>query len=66
MIFQPNGSGLTVGEEYEVKNDGAPPQAYFRNDGNFEMTLPENAELKQIAASGPSGMPVVQAPIDKG
>ena len=66
VIFQPNGSGLTVGEEYEVKNDGAPPQAYFRNDGNFEMTLPENAELKQIAASGPSGMPVVQAPIDKG
>jgi len=66
VIFQPNGSSLTVGEEYEVKNDAAPPQAYFRSDGNFEMTLPDRAELKQIAASGPSGMPVVQAPIDKG
>jgi hypothetical protein len=33
---------------------------------NFDVTLPEMAELKQIAASGPSGMPVVQAPIDKG
>src|SRR5262245_1608696 len=66
VIFQPNGATLIVGEEYGVKNDSAPPQAYFRADGNFEVSLPENAELKQIAASGPSGMPVVQAPIDKG
>ena len=66
VIFQPNGSNLIVGEEYAVKNESAPPQAYFRADGNFELTLPEMAELKQIAASGPSGMPVVQAPIDKG
>ena len=66
LIFQPNGANLIVGEEYGVKNDSAPPQAYFRADGNFEVSLPENAELKQIAASGPSGMPVVQAPIDKG
>src|SRR5262245_27101391 len=66
VIFQPNGANLIVGEEYGVKNDSAPPQAYFRADGNFELSLPENAELKQIAASGPSGMPVVQAPIDKG
>jgi hypothetical protein len=66
IIFQPNGSSLIVGEEYGVKNDATPPQAYFRTDGNFELLLPEMAELKQIAASGPSGMPVVQAPIDKG
>ena len=66
IIFQPNGSSLIVGEEYGVKNDSTPPQAYFRTDGNFELLLPEMAELKQIAASGPSGMPVVQAPIDKG
>jgi hypothetical protein len=66
IIFQPNGASLIVGEEYAVKNDSTPPQAYFRADGNFDITLPEMAELKQIAASGPSGMPVVQAPIDKG
>src|SRR5215470_11671033 len=66
IIFQPNGSSLIVGEEYGVKNDATPPQAYFRTDGNFELLLPEMAELKQIAASGPSGMPVVQAPIEKG
>jgi hypothetical protein len=66
VIFQPNGASLMVGEEYGVKNDSKPPQAFFKVDGNFEVALPDNAELKQIAASGPSGMPVVQAPIDKG
>ena len=66
VIFQPNGESLIVGEEYGVKNESNPPQAYFRTDGNFEAVLPEKAELKQIAAAGPSGMPVVQAPIDKG
>jgi len=66
VIFQPNGATLVVGEEYGVKNDSRPPQAFFRSDGNFEAVLPDKAELKQIAAAGPSGMPVVQAPIDKG
>jgi hypothetical protein len=66
VIFQPNGATLIVGEEYGVKNDSKPPQAFFRTEGNFEAMLPDKAELKQIAASGPSGMPVVQAPIDKG
>jgi hypothetical protein len=66
VIFQPNGTTLIVGEEYGVKNESNPPQAFFRTEGNFDLALPENAELKQIAASGPSGMPVVQAPIDKG
>jgi hypothetical protein len=66
VIFQPNGASLIVGEEYGVRNSTSPPQAYFRADGNFEFTLPEKAQLKQIAASGPSGMPVVQAPIEKG
>ena len=66
VIFQPTGDKLLVGEEYGVKNDSQPPQAYFKVAGNFEAALPLGAELKQIAASGPSGMPVVQAPIDKG
>ena len=66
VIFQPNGATLEVGEEYAIKNDSQPPQAYFRPDGNFEIALPEGAALKQIAAQGPSGMPVVQAPIDRG
>jgi hypothetical protein len=66
VIFQPNGATLTVGEEYGIDNKSQPPQAYFRADGNFEFVLPDNAKLQQVAASGPAGMPVVQAPIDKG
>jgi hypothetical protein len=66
VIFQPNGATLEVGEEYAIKNDSQPAQAYFRPDGNFEIALPDGASLKQIAAQGPSGMPVVQAPIDRG
>ena len=65
VVFQPNGSTLIVGEEYEVENKSQPPQAYFRGDGNFDFSLPEKARLQQVAASGPTGMPVVQAPIDK-
>jgi hypothetical protein len=66
VIFQPSGATLEVGEEYAIKNESHPAQAYFRPDGNFEIALPDGASLKQIAAQGPSGMPVVQAPIDRG
>jgi hypothetical protein len=66
VIFQPSGATLEVGEEYAIRNDSQPAQAYFRPDGNFEIALPDGASLKQIAAQGPSGMPVVQAPIDRG
>jgi hypothetical protein len=65
VIVQPNGSNLTVGEEYSVQNNSSPPQAYFRADGSFEFALPEKGQLQQAAAWGPSGMPVVQATIDK-
>jgi hypothetical protein len=65
VFFQPSGANLTVAEEYSIQNNSQPPQAYFRPDGNFEFIIPDNAKLQQVAASGPTGMPVVQAPIDK-
>jgi hypothetical protein len=65
VFFQPNSTTLIVGEEYSLQNDTKPPEAYFRADGNFEFSVPDNAQLQQVAASGPAGMPVVQAPIDK-
>jgi hypothetical protein len=65
VFFQPNGTTLIVGEEYSIQNNSTPPQAYFRSDGNFDFALPKQAKLQQVAASGPSGMPVVQAPIEK-
>jgi hypothetical protein len=65
VVLQPNGSTLIVGEEYSIQNNSKPPQAYFRADGNFEFAVPDKAQLQQTAAWGPSGMPVVQATIDK-
>src|SRR2546421_3206443 len=65
VIFQPNGATLNVGEEYQIENKSQPPVAYFRSDGTFEFALPEKGQLQQVAAAGPAGMPVVQAPIDK-
>ena len=66
IIFQPNGASLTVAEQLLVRNDTKPPVAFFRADGNFQFSLPEKAELKQVAAAGPAGMPVTQTPIEKG
>src|SRR6266851_5279734 len=65
VIFQPNGATLIVGEEYQIENKSQPPVAYFRSEGSFDFALPEKAQLQQVAAAGPAGMPVVQLPIDK-
>jgi hypothetical protein len=65
VVLQPNGEKLVIGEEYAVENNAEPPQAFYRADGSFEITLPANATLQQVAAAGPAGMPVVQAPIEK-
>jgi hypothetical protein len=65
VVFQPNGPTLIVAEEYEIENKSQPPVAYYRADGNFDFTLPEKGALQQVAASGPSGMLVVQLPLDK-
>src|SRR5580700_1961235 len=66
LVFQPNGDKLMVGEEYSVQNNTNPPAAFFKQDGNFEFTIPEGAELDQVSTFGPSGMPVRQGTIDKG
>jgi hypothetical protein len=66
LVFQPNGDKLMVGEEYAIQNNSNPPAAYFKQDGNFEFTIPPGAELDQVSTFGPSGMPVRQGTIDKG
>jgi len=65
IVFQPNGAMLKVGEEYQVENKSQPPYAYFRSDGTFDFALPDKAELQGVQATGPSGMPLTQLPIDK-
>jgi hypothetical protein len=66
LVFQPNGDKLMVGEEYSIQNTSTPPAAYFKQDGDFEFTLPTGADLDQVSTFGPSGMPVKQGTIDKG
>lgn len=65
VIFQPNGSTMIVGEEYQIENKTQPPVALYRSEGSFDFALPEKGQLQQVAAAGPAGMPVVQLPIDK-
>ena len=66
IVFQPNGDKLMVGEEYSIQNNSNPPAAYFKQNGDFEFTIPQGAELDQVSTFGPSGMPVRQGTIDKG
>jgi hypothetical protein len=66
LVFQPNADKLMVGEEFSVQNNSNPPAAYFKQEGNFEFTIPQGAELDQVSTFGPSGMPVRQGTIDKG
>jgi hypothetical protein len=66
LVFQPNGDKLMVGEEYSIQNNSNPPAAYFKQDGNFEFTIPQGAQLDQVSTFGPMGMPVRQGTIDKG
>jgi hypothetical protein len=63
VIVQPNGATLLVGEEFEITNASKPPGAYGKE---FEFAIPEGAELAQVSAWGPAGMPVVQGTINRG
>ena len=66
IVFQPNGTDLTVGEEFNIQNSTSPPMAFYRADGSFVFSLPDGAQLNDVSAVGGSGMPVVQNPVDKG
>jgi hypothetical protein len=66
IIFQPDGERLLVGEEYTIQNQTHPPVAFYKEAGTFEFQLAQGAQLSQVSAWGPSGMPVVVGTIDKG
>ncbi|MGB6430058.1 MAG: hypothetical protein WBF06_05700 [Candidatus Acidiferrales bacterium] len=65
VVFQPNGNSLIVGEEYSIENQSQPPAAFYDQKGDFEFMIPDGAQLSQVSAWGPSGMPVVQGTIDR-
>lgn len=66
VVVQPNGAVLLVGEEYTIENRTSPPKAFWNEQGSFEFELPAGADLGEVGAAGPSGMPVVQGTIGKG
>jgi hypothetical protein len=66
IILQPSSSGLSVGEIYDIQNNTQPPQAYYRDNGSFEFSVPKGAQVSDVSASDSSQMPVKQATIDKG
>lgn len=66
IVLQPKDTNLLVGEEYTIENQTQPPVAYYLKSGTFRFLLPQGAQMNQVTASGPSGMPVVQGTIDQG
>ena len=66
VFLQPSTSSISVGEEYTLDNKSQPPEAFYRDDGTFAYSIPEGAQLHDVSAQGPAGMPVIQSPIDKG
>ncbi len=66
IYFQPEGSTLLVGEEFEVENQSTPPKAYFNPQGDFEFRIPEGAQLGDVSVQGPEKMPVTQGTIARG
>ena len=61
----PGGSGLSVVENFFVKNESSPPRTQF-SDRPFEFYLPAGAVVAGSAALGPGGMPVQAAPVPLG
>jgi hypothetical protein len=66
MIFQPEGAKLRVGVEFLLQNRSNPPATYADSKGTFLFEIPPGAQLGQVSASGPAGMPLTQGTIDKG
>jgi hypothetical protein len=66
IYFQPDGTNLLVGEEYDIQNKSKPPVAFFKTTGNFEFQIPEGANMEEVRASGPEGMDTVQGTMNQG
>jgi 5-hydroxyisourate hydrolase-like protein (transthyretin family) len=65
LIFQPSGGRLLVGEDFVIENATNPPTTYANSKGTFEFELPVGAQLGQVSASSPGGMPTTQGTMDR-
>ncbi|HET9695333.1 MAG TPA: hypothetical protein VFP40_00620 [Terriglobales bacterium] len=57
MRVQADGGQLQILELVAVKNDSKPPRT-LAGDHTYEVYLPEGAEINQVIAQGPGGMPI--------
>jgi hypothetical protein len=66
MRLQADGNNLQVLELIAIKNDSKPPRAVMA-DRSYAFYIPESAQVDQIIAQAPGGMPVNTQPVaDKG
>jgi len=65
IIFQPNGSRLLVGEEFQIQNETNPPATYANAKGTFEFGIPDGAQIGQVSTTAPGSLPVTQGTIDR-
>jgi hypothetical protein len=65
MRLQADGGNLQVLELIALKNDSKPPRA-LSSDRSYEFYLPSGAQLDQMIAQGPGGMPVNISPNPEG
>ncbi|HET9401831.1 MAG TPA: carboxypeptidase-like regulatory domain-containing protein [Candidatus Acidoferrales bacterium] len=66
IVFQPQGTTLLIGEEYDIQNQSSPPKAYFKLDGDFSFSIPAGAQLNDVSAAGPERMPTTQGTMPRG
>jgi hypothetical protein len=43
---------------YAISNQSQPPRTLFSDKGNFEIVLPDGAEIESAEAKGPGGQPI--------
>ena len=65
MRIEADSNLLRVIEMLSVNNASSPPRTQIGGK-NFEVVLPEGAEIQQSIAAGPNGMPVTSAPVPTG
>lgn len=63
--FQGNAGTLQVVQFYVVRNQSQPAKTQT-GSGNFEIAVPENANLQSADAQAPGGQPIQTAPVPKG
>jgi hypothetical protein len=61
LSFSPTATSSWWAKNIPSQNNSNPPAAYYKQDGNFEFTIPAGAELDQVSTFGPPACPCGRA-----